>query len=449
MGRAMSFDRAWIFVVLAANAIWLAALAGRQFGLGSFLFLAAQLATDVLLIAVLCALASRLVWGRVRRTARQKAWRATAGTETAHTADGHTPRTLASQAMAATGSVGCAAVFVSGERGSPETRSAYSAAGRSGRRGHTIGSDTRFEIGCVTKIFTGLTLADMVVRKEVDLDTPLGSLLDIPAAATVTLRSLATHTSGLPRNYTGRPLRPLLALHPNPYRDIGLDRVAAALARKPPPAPGTYRYSNLGYQLLAAALAAAAGTTWPSLLQQRICGPLGMTATGMGPDENTARGHDKAGFPFPYSGYAQIPGATGLLSTTADLDRFLQVQLNPGSTPLGPAIRLSRTPQPGSARAAGLGWRLSISGDTTLAWHDGLTHGFSALLAVIDTPKTPRGLAILTNSPYNAALREAGLKALQSSRVRLLIVTASTRKRGILRRGCRLDTDQAAGSQIR
>ena len=411
MGRAMSFDRAWIFVVLAADAIWLAALAGRQFGLDSVLYSAAALVNGVLLTAVLCALATRMVWGRVRRIARQKACRAAAGSEKARPGGGHAAGTLASQAIAATGSVGCAAVFVCADRGSPELRSAYSAAGRSGRRGHAIGPETRFEIGSVTKIFTGLTLADMAVRKEIDLDTPLGSLLDIPAAGAVTLRSLATHTSGLPRSCTG-PRLALLTAHPNPYRDIGVDRVAAALARKPPPVPGTFRYSNLGYQLLAAALAAAAGTTWPCLLQQRICGPLGMTATGMDPDENTARGHDKAGFPFPYSDHALLPGAIGLLSTTADLDRFLQIQLEPGNTQLGPAIRLSRTPQAGSPRAAGLGWRLSISGDTTLAWHEGLTQGFSALLAVIDTPQAPRGLAILTNSPYPAALREAGLKAL-------------------------------------
>jgi D-alanyl-D-alanine-carboxypeptidase/D-alanyl-D-alanine-endopeptidase len=434
VGRAMSFDRAWIFVVLTADAIWLAALAGRQFGLSSFLYSAAELVNGVLLAAVLCALASRLVWGRVRRTARQKAGRATAGAEKARTGGGPAGGTVASQAIAAAGSVGCAAVFVSTDRGSPVLRSAYSAAGRSGRRGHAIGPGTRFEIGSVTKIFTGLILADMAVRKEVDLDTPLGSLLDIPAAGAVTLRSLATHTSGLPRSCTGPPLV-LLTVHPNPYRDIGLDRVAAALARKPSLVPGTFRYSNVGYQLLAAALAAAAGTTWPCLLQQRICGPLGMTSTGMGPDENAARGHDKAGFPFPYSDYALLPGAIGLLSTTADLDRFLQVQLDPGSTPLGPAIRLSRTPQAGSPRAAGLGWRLKISGDATLAWHEGLTNGFSALLALIDTPTAPRGLAILTNSPYNDGLLEVGLKTLSSAQLRLS--TASTRKRGIAGRGFR------------
>jgi hypothetical protein len=59
--RTMSFDRAWVFVVLAAEAIWLAALAGWQFGLDSFLYLAAPLVTDVLLTAELCALADRLI----------------------------------------------------------------------------------------------------------------------------------------------------------------------------------------------------------------------------------------------------------------------------------------------------------------------------------------------------------------------------------------------------
>jgi CubicO group peptidase (beta-lactamase class C family) len=215
MGRAMSFDRAWISVVLAADAIWLAALAGRRFGLGSFLYSAAKLANGVLIAAALCALASRLVWGRVRRTARQKAWRVTAGSENGSNSGGHAAGTLASQAVAATGAVGCAAVFADIDRGSLMPRSAYSAAGRSGRRGHALGPDTRFEIGSVTKIFTGLTLADMAVRKEVDLDAPLGSLLDIPAAGAITLRSLTTHTSGLPRN-CARPRLASLTAHPNP-----------------------------------------------------------------------------------------------------------------------------------------------------------------------------------------------------------------------------------------
>lgn len=412
----MSFERARTLVVFTAAAIWLAALAGLPFGLGHPMYMAASLVSAVLLTAALCALVGALLWGRVRRTARQNAYRTTPAAERARTGDEHagdTAGVLASQVIAATGSVGCVAVFVSGRPGSPVLRSVYSAAGRSGRRGRAVGPDTRFEIGSLTKVFTGLILADMAVRNEVDLDTPLGALLDIPAASTITLRSLATHTSGLPRRVPGPRLTNLLTAHPDPYHGIDLDRVTEALARKPPRAPGTFLYSNVGYQLLGAALAAAARTTWPNLVQQRICGPLGMMATGVRPDESTARGHDKSGLPTPYSDYALLPGAIGLLSTTADLDRFVRAQLDLGSTPLGPAILLSRTAQTAAGSGRGVGWRLKASGDGTLAWHTGRTQGFSALLAVINTPGERRGLAILTNSPYGTAPNTVGLSALR------------------------------------
>jgi D-alanyl-D-alanine-carboxypeptidase/D-alanyl-D-alanine-endopeptidase len=410
---AMSFPRARVLVTFGAVVTWLAALIGRHLAVSRSVYSAAMLVVAVLLAAALCALVSGWVWGRVRHAARQNAARTVMAARQPHT--GGAMGSLAWQAMAATGAVGCAAVFVSGDPGSLALRSMFSAAGRSGWREHVIGPDTRFEIGSLTKIFTGLILADMAVRNEVDLETPLGALVGVPAADTMTLRSLATHTSGLPRRITGPRLAALLTAHHDPYRGTDLDRVTAALARRPPAVPGTFHYSNVGYQLLAAALAAAAGTTWPDLLEQRICGPLGLTATGMTLDRNTARGHDEAGFPFPYSDYALLPGAIGLFSSARDLERFLQAQLDPGSTPLGPAIRLSRTAQTpaGCSCQAGLGWRLKATGGTCLAWHRGLTHGFSALLAVIDAPDARRGLTILANSPAAATLQAIGLKALR------------------------------------
>jgi D-alanyl-D-alanine-carboxypeptidase/D-alanyl-D-alanine-endopeptidase len=412
-GCAMSFTRARALITFVAVVIWLAALTGRHLGVGRSVCSAGRLVTAVLLAAVLCALVGGRVWGRVRYAARQNAARAAAMAQQPRTRDGM--GSLAWQARAATGAVGCAAMFVCGDRGSAVPRSMFSAAGRSGRRGHAIGPDTRFEIGSLTKIFTGLILADMAVRNNVDLETPVGALLGVPAAEALTLRSLATHTSGLPRRITGPHLAALLTVHHDPYRGTDLDRVTTALARRPPPVGGTFRYSNVGYQLLAAALAAAAGTTWPELLQQRICGPLGLTATGMSPDRNTARGHDEAGFPFPYSDYTLLPGAIGLFSSASDLGRFLHAQLAPWSTPLGPAIRLSRTVQtpPGCSLQAGLGWRLKTAGDASLAWHRGLTHGFGALLAVIDAPDSQRGLAILVNSPAAATLQAVGLRTVR------------------------------------
>src|SRR5579875_3864128 len=88
------------------------------------------------------------------------------------------PPSLAVRARAATGAAGAAAVLVPGGGREPEAE--YSGAGRSGRPGLAITPQTRFEIGSVTKVFTGLLLADMVVRGETELGATLGDLLNVP-----------------------------------------------------------------------------------------------------------------------------------------------------------------------------------------------------------------------------------------------------------------------------
>ena len=241
------------------------------------------------------------LYGRARRVVQERRYRAlgTPGERRAHGPG----LPLAVRAMTVTGSVGCAAVLVRGRDEPADLRAGHSASGRSGRPGPAITPDTRFEIGSVTKIFTGLVPADMVVRGQTELDATLGTLIGLPARAggLITLRSLATHNSGLPRLAPSLRMKAhALTAHPDPYRDIDLAHVIAALTRNPPAEPGAFRYSNLGYQLLGTALAAAAGTTWSDLVWQRICRPLGLTATGIEPDRSTARGHDPAGLPVPY-----------------------------------------------------------------------------------------------------------------------------------------------------
>src|SRR5215813_3549741 len=68
----------------------------------------------------------------------------------------------------------------------------------------TLDGDTIFEIGSVSKVFTALVLADMVNRKEVNLDDPAAKYLPenvrMPErnGKSITLLDLATHRSGLP-----------------------------------------------------------------------------------------------------------------------------------------------------------------------------------------------------------------------------------------------------------
>ena len=74
----------------------------------------------------------------------------------------------------------------------PATRSAFIDAGQ----------DTRFEIGSVTKGLAGMLLAEAISRGEAGLDTTVAALLPETKSSpvgSVTLRELATHTSGLSR----------------------------------------------------------------------------------------------------------------------------------------------------------------------------------------------------------------------------------------------------------
>ncbi|MEU0067100.1 serine hydrolase domain-containing protein [Streptomyces albidoflavus] len=137
-----------------------------------------------------------------------------------------------------------------------------------------------FEIGSVSKGVTGLLYADALARGEVAPETTLGELLPLgnAPAANVTLRSLSTHRSGLPRlPASARPWRRTLALWrhgTNPYGETLthlLHQARGVPLGKPRP-----RYSNLGFALLGHALARAAGTTYAQLLQHRLATPLGL-----------------------------------------------------------------------------------------------------------------------------------------------------------------------------
>lgn len=137
-------------------------------------------------------------------------------------------------------------------------------------------ADTLFEIGSIGKTFTAALLVAMVNRGQVALDEPLDHLLPANSRlgrqlpVPVTLESLATHCSGLPRLPWGwRMLAGLYFTPRQPYRFI-TERVLWRWLRHRRVSLGNrYRYSNLGYGVLGQVLARRAGLDWT---MQRRCG---------------------------------------------------------------------------------------------------------------------------------------------------------------------------------
>ncbi|ACB75535.1 beta-lactamase [Opitutus terrae PB90-1] len=276
---------------------------------------------------------------------------------------------------------------------------------------------TLYEIGSITKVFTGLLLADAVVRGEVTLDTTLASLLPTDVTLPdgdgerITLRMLATHTSGLPRIPPEIPSDD----YRDPYATYGEPELWATLRRvKLDFPPGTKAsYSNLAVGLLGTLLARNAGMTYPELLAKRIAQPLGMKDTVIGLRDDLRDRFPPAftstGAPCQPWEFKALAAAGGIRSTTADMIRFANAVLHPETTSLQKAIELAWSKQTLAASITGggqaLGWMLA--GDGRTRWHNGMTGGFHAALFV----NRELGLATLVlsnrSTPAGSQIAEA------------------------------------------
>jgi CubicO group peptidase (beta-lactamase class C family) len=154
--------------------------------------------------------------------------------------------------------------------------------GSAGLDARALGSSSVFEIGSITKVFTGILLADLVDRGRVSLSDPVSKYL--PAGVTVpsrngrqiTLLDLATHRSSLTRMPTN-----MVPDGRSAYPEYTIERLYAFLSEHElrRDIGSEYEYSNIAVALLGHVLERAAGATYEQLLQERILGPLGMRMT--------------------------------------------------------------------------------------------------------------------------------------------------------------------------
>ena len=254
--------------------------------------------------------------------------------------------------------------------------------------------DSIYEIGSLTKTFTGLILAQMVQQGLVKLDEPVRQLLPTgtvakPPGEEITLLDLTTQHSGLPRmpdNF--KPINP-----ENPYADYGAANLYQYISGHGLEKTGTpkFLYSNLGVGLLGQALADRAGVSYPTLLAQEVTEPLGMRDTvvslSAGQQRRFIEGHSvdhRVAHPWDLDALA---GAGAIRSTANDLLTYLEAQLHPekagahGSSKartLAAALKLSQEPRSEAAPGMQIAFNwLYVTADGTY-WHNGGTGGYSS-----------------------------------------------------------------------
>ena len=167
--------------------------------------------------------------------------------------------------------------------GWPSPSSTSTAARRSARPRWARTSARRFEAGSVTKALTGLVIADQVERGELDLDTPVAGAARPrrrrpcpgPRCASSSPTTRGCHRST--RRPGCGPCRPCCWGWTPTGASAPPSSSSAPAARTP--ARRQYAYSNLGAALAGQAAAAAAGTDYPTLVQERLFTPLGLAGT--------------------------------------------------------------------------------------------------------------------------------------------------------------------------
>ena len=267
-------------------------------------------------------------------------------------------------------------------------------------------NNTIFEIGSITKIFTTTILANMIVNGELKLTDPVSMFLPDSVkfiekdGKTITLKHLATHTSGLPRfpeNFIPKDSQ-------NPYKDYTINDIYQFLNTiTVKENQGIGEYSNIGMALLANILCDINKTDFETLIIERICDPLDMQNTVI---NLTKEQQEQFATPYTVPGkitkhwdFQAIEGAGAIKSNLVDMLKFLKAQLSPDNSSLGKAIKLAHGFQDSTSMkntSIGLGWFINHQYDNNIIWHNGATGGFKSYIGF--DVKNQRGVVILSNS---------------------------------------------------
>ncbi len=271
----------------------------------------------------------------------------------------------------------------------------------------TPDGDSVYEIGSITKVFTGIALARLAEQGKVKLDDPVGrylSELGLPAdgRGDITLVELSTHNSGLPR-LPANFWKIADGESGNPYSNYTTENLFADFKEvKLNRLPGTgYDYSNYGAALLGQLLALAAGQPYEKLVTEQVLTPLSLTNTVFELNaEQSARligGFTVAGEPTPNWTFDAMAPTGALKSTANDLLRFIELNLDPGTSGIGPALRNTMSVHGNSDfDKMGLSWhRQQTVEQVILWWHNGGTGGYASFLAI--DPEHRTGVVVLSN----------------------------------------------------
>lgn len=269
---------------------------------------------------------------------------------------------------------------------------------------------TRFQMGSISKVFTGLMLADMMVTHNIDPLRPASEFLPNgkPSMAykkkPVRLLDLTTHTAGYPHDPTN--LEETIIDDWDSFSNYDVENLMQffkdyELERKPGKRWG---YSNSAVGLLGYITSNYHQQSYERVLQDKICKPLNM------PNSTTVEPEEENVFQPYYLGEEvsnlhlteALVGAGGIYTTTEDMLRFTEANLQPQNTPLSEVLTVAQQRWVKARNInfdMGIGWWIfdhPFDKKAKLIGHGGHTGGTNTMLFF--DPSRQLGIFVATNS---------------------------------------------------
>lgn len=266
-------------------------------------------------------------------------------------------------------------------------------------------ADTVYQLGSVTKTFTGNLLARLILDKKISLEDPLEKYFPMtvkiptdPNRRVITIKDIATHSAEFPRypDNIGRvDGDPLLGFSKTQlYKGIELVRIDNPIGVR-------YLYSNFGYGVLGTALENATNRPLANLFKEQILRPIGMKSSSLILNDKiranlaTAYRKDDPSVRTQPWEMGALSAAGNMFSTASDMSLFMIEMLKDTEV-----NRIQQTAylKVNDTWSYGLGCFpiASKSRNTRLIHHGGDLDGFASYLILY--PEFKGGLIVMTNS---------------------------------------------------
>lgn len=271
------------------------------------------------------------------------------------------------------------------------------------------GSNTLYEVGSVTKTFTGIVLAHAINEGKISAEDDIRKYLPDSyknleyKGSPIRIKHLSNHTSRLPRVPENLDKQPGFS-EQDPYKNYGKEMVFDFLKTiKLDTTPGVVNdYSNLGVAVLGLILEDLYKQPLDVLVSRYVTTPTKMTHTTFavadGDKTNMATGYyETDGSVAMGWSLGAFKAAGGIKSDMSDMLNYLAANMNEANAD----IALSHQPTFKDANmSVGLNWMLSVTREKQLlVWHNGGTAGFSSFCGYLKDKKV--GVVVLNNSGVN------------------------------------------------